>query len=130
MFKKENHPENFKDVETIIGESIKVKGNFNGNGNIVIDGLLEGSLSTKGNVFIGEKAKIAGNVSAQEIIINGEISGNLNVKETLSVGSTARIYGDIECANMSIEHGAIFNGKSFMGKKVANISEKEEKIQE
>ncbi len=129
MFKKDNHPESFKDVETIIGESIKVKGNFNGNGNIVIDGILEGSLSTKGNVFIGEKSKISGNVNAQEVIINGEISGNLNVKETLSVGATAKIYGDIECTNMSIEHGAVFNGRCGMGKKVANISEKEEKIQ-
>jgi len=129
MFKKENHPESFKDVETIIGESIRVKGNFNGNGNIVIDGVLEGSLATKGNVFIGDKAKITGNISAQEIIINGEINGNLVVKETLSVGSTAKLTGDIDCSNMSIEHGAIFNGRCAMGKKIANVSEKEEKIQ-
>lgn len=130
MFKKENRPETFKEVETIIGESIKVKGNFNGNGNIVIDGTLEGSLRTKGNVFIGEKAKITGNIEAQEIIINGEISGNLSTKEDLSVGSTAKISGDIECSHLAIEHGAILNGRCSMGKKVANISEKEPKEQE
>ena len=116
MFKKDLKPESFKDVETIIGESIKVKGNFNGNGNIIIDGFLEGSLKTKGNVFIGPKAKISGSVEAQEIIINGEISGNLSVKDYLAVGETAKITGDIECGRISVDTGAIINGKCQMGK--------------
>lgn len=116
MFKKDLKPESFKDVETIIGESIKVKGNFNGNGNIVIDGMLEGSLKTKGNVFIGTKAKINGSVEAQEIVINGEISGNLLVKDYLAIGETAKINGDIECSRISIDTGAIINGKCQMGK--------------
>ncbi len=116
MFKKDLKPESFKDVETIIGESIKVKGNFNGNGNIIIDGVLEGSLKTKGNVFIGPKAKITGSVEAQEIIINGEISGNLLTRDYLAIGETAKINGDIECSRISIDTGAIINGKCQMGK--------------
>jgi len=123
MFKKELKPESFKDVETIIGESIRVKGNFNGNGNIIIDGFLEGSLKTKGNVFIGPKAKVAGSVEAQEVIINGEISGNLLVKDYLAVGETAKINGDIECNRISVDTGAIINGKCQMGKH--SSSEKE-----
>ena len=35
MFNKENKLEKIKDAETIIGPSIKVKGNFHGKGNIV-----------------------------------------------------------------------------------------------
>ena len=46
MFNKENKLEKFKDAETIIGASIKVKGNFQGQGNIIIEGSLEGSLKT------------------------------------------------------------------------------------
>ncbi len=126
MFKKEGHPESFKDVETIIGESIKVKGNFHGNGNIIIDGLLEGSLKTKGHVFIGEKAKISGSVEAHDIIINGEIIGNLIAMDKLSIGQNAKIAGDIDCQQISIDNGASFNGKCTMDKKSANISEKKE----
>lgn len=123
MFKKDLKPESFKDVETIIGESIRVKGNFNGNGNIIIDGSLEGSLKTKGNVFIGPKAKVSGSIEAQEVIINGEISGNLLVKDYLAVGETARINGDIECSRISVDTGAIINGKCQMGR--ASSSQKE-----
>ena len=49
MFNKENNLEKFKDAETVIGSSIKVKGNFQGQGNIVIEGSVEGSLKTAAN---------------------------------------------------------------------------------
>ncbi|MEI7452248.1 MAG: polymer-forming cytoskeletal protein [Candidatus Falkowbacteria bacterium] len=124
MFKKGNQNEVFSDVETIIGESIKVKGDFNGNGNIVIDGILEGSLKTKSNIFVGEKAKISGSLEASEIIINGDINGNLLVKTYLSVGSTATITGDIECAQISVEKGAKINGKIKMLNNLTNVSKK------
>lgn len=127
MFKKDLKPESFKDVETIIGESIKVKGNFNGNGNIIIDGFLEGSLTTKGNVFIGSKAKITGSIEAQEIIINGEISGNLIAKDYLALGETAKITGDIECGKISVDAGAIINGKCQMNKGQAGEKKAESK---
>ena len=130
MFKKGNQNEVFNDVETIIGESIKVKGDFNGNGNIVIDGILEGSLKTKGNIFIGEKAKIVGSLESMEIIVNGDINGNLLAKSYLSVGSTAVISGDIECAQISIEKGAKINGKIKMSTNSSNISKKDEESDE
>jgi len=130
MFKKGTQNEVFNDVETIIGESIKVKGDFNGNGNIVIDGILEGSLKTKSNIFVGDKAKIVGSLEANEIIINGNISGNLLAKSYLSVGSTAVISGDIECGQISVEKGAKINGKIKMLGNLSNVSEKAEKADE
>ena len=40
MFKKESGLSNFNEAETIIGESVQVKGNFESNGHIVINGIL------------------------------------------------------------------------------------------
>lgn len=127
MFKKENYSENFKEAETVIGQSIKVKGDFNGSGNIVIDGFLEGSLKTKGNVLVGESSKISANIEAKEAFINGEIKGNLTIEEYLSVGSTAKIFGDIKCSHISIDRGAIINGKIITG---VNTSTKDESTDE
>jgi len=115
MFQKDR-PEKIKDAETIIGESIKVKGNFSGQGNVIVDGALEGSLKTKGGVMVGSKAKISANIEAQEIVVNGQINGNLTIKECLYVGKTAVITGDVECSQISIEKGGILNGRCSMGK--------------
>jgi len=114
MFSKDIKSENFKDAETIIGESIKVKGNFQGQGNIVIEGFLEGSLKTEANLLIGDQAKIVANIEAKDAIVNGEVKGNIKAKSYLAIGKTAKIFGDIQYGEISIERGAIINGQILM----------------
>ena len=111
MFTKDNKPEKFKDAETIIGASIKVKGNFHGEGNIVVEGQLEGNLRTEANLFIGDKAKVVANIEANDAIINGEVKGSLKIHQYLALGPTAKIIGDINYCEISIEKGAIINGQ-------------------
>jgi cytoskeletal protein CcmA (bactofilin family) len=111
MFKREKNLENFKNAETIIGASIKVKGNFNGQGDVIIEGKLEGSLKTNSNLLIGEKAKVLANIEAKEAIINGDIQGNLKIKHFLSIGKAAKIVGDVECGEISIARGALVKGQ-------------------
>lgn len=110
MFSKENKLEKFKDAETIIGPSIKVKGNFQGKGNIVIEGIVEGSLKTDANLFIGNEAKVVANIESNDAAIHGEVFGNIKNKGYLAIGKTARISGDIQYVEISIERGALING--------------------
>jgi cytoskeletal protein CcmA (bactofilin family) len=114
MFSKDNKLENFKDAETVIGASIKVKGNFQGQGSIIIEGALEGSLKTDANILIGAKAKIVANIESKDAIINGEVRGNIKAKNYLSVGGTAKIFGDIQYGEISVEKGATINGQLLM----------------
>ncbi|MCX6795538.1 MAG: polymer-forming cytoskeletal protein [Candidatus Falkowbacteria bacterium] len=128
MFNKDNRAEKFKDAETIIGGSIKVKGNFHGQGNIVIEGRLEGSLKTNASLFVGEQAKIVANIEAQDAIINGEVYGEIKIKKYLSLGSTAKIFGDIQYAEISVEHGATINGQLTVKAEVEDNKRKEKAI--
>jgi cytoskeletal protein CcmA (bactofilin family) len=119
MFKqesKENYKENFKDAETIIGPSVMVKGNFNSSGNIVIEGVLKGGVKTTGNIYIGDHANITADLESKSSRIGGEVRGNLKIEELLQVAATAKIIGDIECTTLSVEPGAIINGKITMTK--------------
>lgn len=111
MFGKDNKLEKIKDAETVIGASIKVKGNFQGQGNIIIEGSLEGSVKTDAHVYIGDQAKIVANIDAKDAIINGEVHGNVKAKNYLAIGGTARIFGDLQYGEISIEKGAVINGQ-------------------
>ena len=119
---KDKSFENIKDAETVIGPSIKVKGNFHGKGNIIIEGSLEGSIKTDSSLLIGEKAKVKANIKAKESIINGSVDGNINIDKSLSLGETASIKGDVVCSEISIEKGAKINGNFAM-----NSEENQEK---
>ncbi|PIP33360.1 cell shape determination protein CcmA [Candidatus Falkowbacteria bacterium CG_4_10_14_0_2_um_filter_48_10] len=111
-------------AETIIGPSVKVKGNFHGDGDMVIDGVVEGSIKTKGRLYIGDKAKINANIEAKEARIGGEIIGNLQISGYLNVAGSARINGDIITQSLSIEKGAQINGKINMQNSVQSKTDK------
>ena len=114
MFNKQDQGEVGNDFETIIGPSVKVKGDFIGQGNIIVEGTVDGSLTTNGNLEVGKTAKITANVEAKEAKIGGQVAGNVKVKGFLEVTSTAKIFGDIETSGLSIECGATFHGNSIL----------------
>ena len=123
MFNKNNN-ENIKEAETIIGPSIKVKGNFHGQGNIIIEGEVEGSVKTNNYLLVGEKSTISANIKTKNAKINGKVTGNVQVGEYLELGPTAIINGDINTKILSIAKGAIINGKCSMGKQENNEEKK------
>lgn len=114
MFNKQDQGEILNEFETVIGLSVKVKGDFNGQGNIIVEGTVEGNLKTNGNLEVGKAAKITANIEAKEAKIGGQITGNIKIKGFLEITATAKIFGDIETSGLSIERGAIFNGKCVM----------------
>jgi len=127
MFSKDSKLEKFKDAETVIGSSIKVKGNFQGQGNIIIEGALEGSLKTDANLFIGDQAKVVANIESKDAIITGEVRGNIKAKNYLAIGSTAKIFGDIQYGEISIERGAVISGQLLV---LSDDHKKNEKVKE
>ncbi len=121
MFKKDEKTTDFNEAETIIGESVQVKGHFENNGNVIINGSLDGEIKTKGAILVGEKAKITANVEAEEMIVKGNVNGNLKIYGYLAIGESAKIFGDIECLQISIEKGAEINGQVSINNKKENM---------
>lgn len=112
-----------QELETIIGPSVKIKGNFSSNGNIQIEGSLSGALDTTGDIKVGTEAKIQANISASSVLVSGSVVGTIKA-EAVVLTSTAKITGDIETRSLSIEDGAVFNGKCSMGEEYSKTEKK------
>ena len=100
-----------KNVETIIGPSVKVEGDFNGDGDVIVEGIVVGNLRTKNHLRVGKDAKVRAEVNAQSAFIAGEVSGNITVESEISLTASAKIKGDITASILSVERGAKINGK-------------------
>ena len=125
MFKKEEGGE----IETVIGPSVQVEGNFVAAGDVIVEGTVAGSLKTEKNLRIGQGARIFANVSAANALIAGEVQGDVKIKESLELTGTAKIFGDIKTKVLTINAGACLNGRCVAGDdkktRLEKIEEKE-----
>ena len=102
------------EVETVVGPSVNVEGDFASEGNIIVKGTVSGSVFTSKHLTVEKGAKIVANIRAGSATIAGEIKGNVKVKESLELMSTSKVIGDIDARNLRIESGAILYGKVTM----------------
>jgi len=112
---KEFYPKDQTDVETLIGSSVKVEGDFVSKGNVTVEGVVCGTLKTEKDLKVGAGAKISASVFATNAYVAGEVRGNMKVNGKLELTDTSRIYGDVEAKTVVMAAGAVLNGKCTMG---------------
>jgi cytoskeletal protein CcmA (bactofilin family) len=106
--------ENGKDEVTIISSGVVIEGKLSSNGDVRVDGSINGDIQAKGNVTIGEAGDVNGEVNAENIIIGGKATGSIIAKEKLTLESKAVLKGDLTTKILVVEAGAKFEGNSRM----------------
>lgn len=103
-----------KDAVTIISSGVIVEGKLSSNGNVRIDGTVNGDINANGNLTIGNQGEVTGEVHAQVITVGGKISGTITAHDKIILESTSLLKGDIITKILVVEEGAVFEGKSTM----------------
>ncbi len=104
----------FQNIESLISPGVEIKGDISSQGSIRIDGYVEGNLNIKGDLILGDKGKIKGEVKAENIIIAGKIEGTATAGTRLEIAATGTIVGDINATTLIIEEGGLLDGTSRM----------------
>jgi cytoskeletal protein CcmA (bactofilin family) len=124
MFGKKQSSQISDTVETVIGPSVKVQGDFIGEGDIIVEGAVMGNLQTNGNLRIGSQAEVQAEIKASNAFVAGKVTGNIIITGVLEVAASASINGDVACSSISVEAGAVINGKLNMRGNGNNRSKK------
>jgi cytoskeletal protein CcmA (bactofilin family) len=93
---------------SIISADLTVTGTLVSNGDIQVDGIVDGDVRSVGLV-IGEKAEIHGEVLADDITIRGRVIGRIRARKVL-LAATSHVEGDILHEAFAVEAGAFFEG--------------------
>ncbi len=113
MFKKEEHRGD--EIETVIGPSVKVEGDFVAAGDIIIEGVVSGRLITERDLRLGQNGRIFANVDAANAVLAGEVQGNVKVDGALELTESAKVFGDIKASILVMASGAVVHGKCQVG---------------
>ena len=82
--------------------------------NLRINGSFEGKLDTRGNLTIGENAKVKASIHGDNIIIAGKVTGDVVATQSISVLSPAVIQGNITTPRLSVGDGSVLQGQISM----------------
>lgn len=117
--------ENFKmtgseKANAFLGAGTDFEGKLSFKGIVRLDGKFSGEIHAEGTLIVGENAELKANVFVDKMELKGRMTGNATAKTSVALLKTGKLYGDITAPVMSVEEGAIFNGKSNMDEKTIN----------
>lgn len=99
---------------SIIIPKTRITGTFQSEGNIRLDGELEGKILCKGKVVIGPGGVVKGDVECKDADVSGIVHGNIIATGTVHINNGAQVHGDIKAENLQMDIGAKFSGRSMM----------------
>jgi cytoskeletal protein CcmA (bactofilin family) len=93
---------------SIISTDLRIVGDLHSDGEIQIDGTVDGDIRTK-ILLVGETAIVKGETAADTVTVHGTVNGQIKAR-SVSLSRTARVTGDILHHDLSIEKGAFLEG--------------------
>lgn len=100
--------------DTVIGINTRFVGTLTAEGNVRIEGSIEGDIEVIGNLIVGETGRVIATVKAQNVHVSGAVKGEITAVEQLEISPTGKVWGDISTAALHIEPGGLFRGQSVM----------------
>ena len=100
--------------QNIISQGTKIVGDLNSEGDLRIDGAVEGNLKTTGKVVVGKNGTIKGTLQGTDAYFEGKFDGKLALSGTLTLKAAAHIQGEVVVGKLAVEPGATFNVTCMM----------------
>ena len=99
-------------VASLIAEGVIIRGDIASQGDLHLDGVVEGDVAVT-QLTIGERGGVSGAIRAETVEIRGHVTGTITARQ-VRLCASARVDGDISHAEISIEAGAHFAGRSLV----------------
>jgi cytoskeletal protein CcmA (bactofilin family) len=93
---------------SIIGADLRIVGDLKSEGEIQVDGFIDGDIRTK-VLLIGESATVKGEVVGDTVRVYGKVNGQIKAR-AVTLAKSAHVVGNILHENLSIEEGAFLEG--------------------
>ena len=107
-----------------IGKTIVIRGEIQGQEDLVVDGKLEGTVNLAENrLTVGPTANVAADIIAKDVLVLGRIQGNVVASGRVELRSGCNLEGDIRALRLAVEDNAVFRGKVDLTQSVSKRTE-------
>jgi cytoskeletal protein CcmA (bactofilin family) len=101
----------------LLSSGVSIKGDVIFRTELVIDGEVEGSITSTGTLTVGEHGRIRGEIRAGSVTVQGTVEGNVFASERCALEAGATLRGDIEAPRLAVDENATFLGSAKISAK-------------
>jgi cytoskeletal protein CcmA (bactofilin family) len=99
------------ETATVIGRSMKVRGEFSGTDDLMVDGEIDGVIRLSASrLTVRAEGVVRAMVLAQDVVVLGRIEGEIRATGRVELRSGAVVVGDVFAGRLSMEDGAVLRG--------------------
>jgi cytoskeletal protein CcmA (bactofilin family) len=98
-----------------LSSDVEIKGNIRFQDELIVDGKVDGEITSTGALAIQENARIRAEIKVGSVVIQGKVHGNITASQHIELRAGSEVVGDIKAAVLTMEAGAIFVGRSEVG---------------
>lgn len=95
---------------SIIGAGTRIRGRIHGDGDLTVDGFVEGDVKVSGEVHVGASGLVASAIEGARITVRGAVRGDLTATVAVHLEEGARVVGAIRAPRVSVASGALYRG--------------------
>ena len=102
------------EARAYLDQGCKVSGKLSFEGPARIDGQIDGEISAKDSLMIGESAVVTAQIKAASIIVAGKVSGDMTASQRIEIRPSAKVLGNLTAPVLVVHEGAVFEGHCAM----------------
>jgi cytoskeletal protein CcmA (bactofilin family) len=110
-----------KTTDTVLGKTVVVNGEIQGDENLTICGRVDGHISLSKTLTVDQSGVVKAEIYVKEAIISGVVVGNITAEVSVHLTETARMIGDIRSPRVVITTGALIKGEIDMGERPLHL---------
>lgn len=95
-----------------LSSDVSIKGSVTFSSELVIDGHVEGDITSDGKLTVGEHGKVIGDIQAGSVMIQGLVQGDVLATDRCALQAGASLQGDIEAPRFAVDENASFIGNA------------------
>jgi cytoskeletal protein CcmA (bactofilin family) len=98
-------------VASLMADDLVFEGNLAGDGDVHLDGLIRGDVRLQ-RLTVGARGCVEGAITAEAVEVHGRVVGSITARHVRLYGG-AQVVGDITHEELTVEAGAMFQGRSL-----------------
>jgi len=102
------------DLNGFLDAGSHMKGDLHFEDTFRVDGKLSGKVVSNGDLVVGERGEVAGEIQVGRVFVSGVLRGSVKASKRVEVTAGGQLRADIETPSLVIEDGAFFEGRCSM----------------